>query len=548
MNFRLLLLFGLLLLHVMLWCVVSFEVLLCCGTSCYGAVNCFTLNVSGRTALHWAAAVNNIEVAKLLLRRGANRDLQDNNDETPLFLAVKNGRFEMAKLLLENLANSNIPNDMNQMPRNIAAERRYGNIVELLDNFQMRPLLSVTNGQTSDVVLPPYIQSMVKKNQKNLAAKSPDSEVPDHSEVGVSERRPSSTNRPRSKPVRVVAQIEHNVRDSDVCIIEDADRSADVEDTSSSLVSTAQKREEQRRKLTKSARDGKTRVRSAENVKYPKKKSEPGASGGVRERRNSQKSPAICNGRRGGDESAAQESEFAKSHCISADKTGSRTTLSCNFDRGGADRLLCPQQNHFDENRNVAFDVRLSRNACGSSNSQPAQWPGTLSPPDSTCCVSPIAGSSSIGSPETNFPGVGSNLRSPGMNCVSGAPVTYYPNSRTPVESDPAVTVASFSPQTLGVQGLALHQYAAGLNRVPDSRCHFSGTYQTQPKELFASYNTHISCPSGYSAVGGTPNYTLVSSGPTWDTPVQYHMINGGVTYDICLTPSPDDSTSFQIE
>lgn len=504
-------------------------------------------NVLGRTALHWASAVNNIEVAKLLLRHGANRDLQDNNDETPLFLAVKNGRFEMAKLLLENLANSNIPNDMNQMPRNIAAERRYGNIVELLDNFQTRPLLSVTNGQASDVVLPPYIQSMVKKNQKNLAAKSPDAETPEQgqSESGVSERKPSNR-RTRSTPVRAIAQIEQNVKDSDVCIIEDADRSADVEETASSLVSTVQRREEQRRKPAKPARDGRTRVRSAENVKYPKKKSEPGAAGGARERRNSQKSPAACNSKRGSEEPTAQEGEFTKSQCISADKSGLRTTLSCSFDRSAADRPLWPQQNHFDENRNMAFDACLSRNVCVGSNSQPVQWPGTLSPPDSTCCVSPNAGSSSVGSPETNSHAVGSNLRSPGVNCISVAPVICYPNSRSPVETDlgPAVTVASFPPQTLGVHGLALHQRTTRPNRVPDSRCHFNGTYQTQPKE-FASYNNHGSL-SGYSAVG-TPNYTLVSSGPTWDAPMQYHMING-VTYDICLTPSPDDSTLFQIE
>lgn len=37
-------------------------------------------NVSpaGKSALHWAAAVNNVEATLLLLKNGANRDMQDN--------------------------------------------------------------------------------------------------------------------------------------------------------------------------------------------------------------------------------------------------------------------------------------------------------------------------------------------------------------------------------------------------------------------------------------------------------------------------------------
>lgn len=32
---------------------------------------------SGKTALHWAAAVNNVEALQILLNHGANRDAQD---------------------------------------------------------------------------------------------------------------------------------------------------------------------------------------------------------------------------------------------------------------------------------------------------------------------------------------------------------------------------------------------------------------------------------------------------------------------------------------
>lgn len=33
---------------------------------------------AGKSALHWAAAVNNVEAAVVLLKNGANKDMQDN--------------------------------------------------------------------------------------------------------------------------------------------------------------------------------------------------------------------------------------------------------------------------------------------------------------------------------------------------------------------------------------------------------------------------------------------------------------------------------------
>lgn len=38
----------------------------------------FFFTFSGKSALHWAAAVNNVEAAIVLLKNGANKDMQNN--------------------------------------------------------------------------------------------------------------------------------------------------------------------------------------------------------------------------------------------------------------------------------------------------------------------------------------------------------------------------------------------------------------------------------------------------------------------------------------
>lgn len=63
---------------------------------------------SGKTALHWAAAVNNVEAVNILLAHGANRDAQDDKDETPLFLAAREGTIDflincILKILILNI-------------------------------------------------------------------------------------------------------------------------------------------------------------------------------------------------------------------------------------------------------------------------------------------------------------------------------------------------------------------------------------------------------------------------------------------------------------
>ncbi|EMP30126.1 Neurogenic locus notch like protein 3, partial [Chelonia mydas] len=89
----------------------------------------------GKSALHWAAAVNNVEATIALLKNGANKDMQDSKEETPLFLAAREGSYEAAKILLDHFANREITDHMDRLPRDIAQERMHHDIVRLLDEY-----------------------------------------------------------------------------------------------------------------------------------------------------------------------------------------------------------------------------------------------------------------------------------------------------------------------------------------------------------------------------------------------------------------------------
>lgn len=56
----------------------------------------------GTTLLHWAARVGDVKAVKKLLALGANPNLKDNRDETPLWLAVLDDKSEILTLLLEH--------------------------------------------------------------------------------------------------------------------------------------------------------------------------------------------------------------------------------------------------------------------------------------------------------------------------------------------------------------------------------------------------------------------------------------------------------------
>lgn len=75
---------------------------------------------SGCTALHWAVMFDQINVIELLLKHGANPNIQDDRGWTPLHRAVISEKYKIIKLLLAHGALS-IPDNEGYTPLHHAA-------------------------------------------------------------------------------------------------------------------------------------------------------------------------------------------------------------------------------------------------------------------------------------------------------------------------------------------------------------------------------------------------------------------------------------------
>lgn len=77
----------------------------------------------GMTALHFAAQVQSVEIASMLINSGAKIDEVDNNGNTPLSTAILNyiSDLSLIELLLKNGANPLIKNNYGETPISLAA-------------------------------------------------------------------------------------------------------------------------------------------------------------------------------------------------------------------------------------------------------------------------------------------------------------------------------------------------------------------------------------------------------------------------------------------
>ena len=87
----------------------------------------------GRTALHQAASVGNLELLKLLMSRGADVNAKNSTGETALHLAARFGHLEAAKLLVASGALVNEKTKYtHSTPLMAAAEMGHENIIRML--------------------------------------------------------------------------------------------------------------------------------------------------------------------------------------------------------------------------------------------------------------------------------------------------------------------------------------------------------------------------------------------------------------------------------
>eukprot|EP00644_Phytophthora_capsici_P000016 jgi/Phyca11/4920/fgenesh1_pm.PHYCAscaffold_4_\ len=113
-----------------------------------------------RTPLHLACALGQLEVAEFLLEHAkAAVNVQDDAGWTPLMSAASAGHGEIVRLLLSKGADSNLPNENGQIPLHYHKGRQeiaellldYTRDVNYADNTGSTPLMRALGGKPSPV-------------------------------------------------------------------------------------------------------------------------------------------------------------------------------------------------------------------------------------------------------------------------------------------------------------------------------------------------------------------------------------------------------------
>lgn len=89
------------------------------------------MQCGGRTPLHTAAETDHVEVASMLLGHGADSTARDSRGRSPLFLSAKEGLLEMSKLLLARGSDPNMRDFSGHNAAHWAEEFRHRDIVDL---------------------------------------------------------------------------------------------------------------------------------------------------------------------------------------------------------------------------------------------------------------------------------------------------------------------------------------------------------------------------------------------------------------------------------
>ena len=95
-------------------------------------VNAVARNTTGFTALTGAVANNHTEIAKLLVKRGAQVNYRYEGGFSPLMGASENGNVELVNFLLANGADPNAKTGDGKSPMSFAKEKNHVEVVQAL--------------------------------------------------------------------------------------------------------------------------------------------------------------------------------------------------------------------------------------------------------------------------------------------------------------------------------------------------------------------------------------------------------------------------------
>jgi ankyrin repeat protein len=91
------------------------------------------VNKHGWAPLHYAAAIGDCDIMKLLLEKSAYVDAESTNKTTPIMMAARAGQTDAVKLLIEEGADISLKNDLGMTAVDFAKKGEHPDIVELLE-------------------------------------------------------------------------------------------------------------------------------------------------------------------------------------------------------------------------------------------------------------------------------------------------------------------------------------------------------------------------------------------------------------------------------
>ncbi|KAI0926197.1 hypothetical protein AcW1_010362 [Taiwanofungus camphoratus] len=91
-----------------------------------------SVDIDGRTPLHWAASSESLDIARYLIDQGAEVDCSDSLGWTPLHIAASAGHEEIVRELIGSGADVNRRNDKGLTPMHYSASKSHVEIGKLL--------------------------------------------------------------------------------------------------------------------------------------------------------------------------------------------------------------------------------------------------------------------------------------------------------------------------------------------------------------------------------------------------------------------------------